>query len=240
MPGLIDFVPNADALVEMPCEELAMILLQLIQQERGNVTISHFEMPLWNANVPGYGYNRYSHVQHAIAEAWQWLLSQHLLMPAPDQPNGFFRLTRKGAEIKSGADAGAYSKANLLPEAMLHPKLREIRSMFIRGDYVIAVQQAFTELEINVREASGLSNKWVGAKLMREAFKQDHGKLTNMETEPGERVAVMELFAGAFGHGRNPPSHRRIELGAVKAAQLIGLASYLLTFVEEAKTRPNS
>jgi hypothetical protein len=50
----------------------------------------------------------------------------------------------------------------------------------------------------------------------------------------------MDLFAGAFGHGRNPPSHRRIELGAVKAAQLIGLASYLLTFVEEAKTRPNS
>lgn len=34
---------------------------------------------------------------------------------------------------------------------------------------------------------------------MRHAFSRDHGALTDMETEPGEGVAMMDLLAGANG-----------------------------------------
>jgi Protein of unknown function (Hypoth_ymh) len=41
----------------------------------------------------------------------------------------------------------------------------------------------------------------------------------------------MELFSGAFGHARNPLSHRDVAIERVNAAQLIGLASYLLSLL---------
>lgn len=214
MPGLIDFLPTADALIELSAEDLGMILLHLVQQERVmNVALSNLETPLWNANSVAYPHQKRMPVGRAVAEAWQWLQTEGLLMAAPDQPNGFFCLTRKGASIKNPADVDAYRHGNLLPAGILHPKLAEkVRPMFLRGDYAIAVQQAFIEIEIAVRTASGLSNDWVGVKLMREAFKPEDGKLTDKEAVTGERVAMMELFAGAIGHCKNPPSHRRVEM----------------------------
>ena len=53
-----------------------------------------------------------------------------------------------------------------------------------------------------------------------------------MERSGGERQAVMDFYAGAIGHGKNPPSHRDVEIERVAAAQLIVTASYLLTRVE--------
>jgi uncharacterized protein (TIGR02391 family) len=169
----------------------------------------------------------------AIAEAWQWLESEGLVMADPDQPNGFFCLTRKGAALKSTSDIEAYRHGNILPEGLLHPKLvAKVRPMFLRGDYDVAVIQAFKLVEISVREAAQLPDDWVGQKLMREAYKPDSGALTDMNTPAGERQAVMELFSGAIGHGRNPPSHRDVVIARVDAARLIGLASYLLELVD--------
>lgn len=239
MPGLMDFLPSADALIELSAEDLGMILLHLVQNERTtNVALSNLEMPVWNANTTAYPQNKRMPVGRAIHEAWQWLQTEGLLMPAPDQPNGFFCLTRKGRALKNPADLDAYKHGNMLPHGILHPIIAEkVRPMFLRGDYAIAVLQAFIEVEIAVRAVSGLSNDWVGVKLMREAFKPDNGKLTDMEVVPGERVALMELFAGAIGHCRNPPSHRDRDFDRVSAAQLIALASYLLMQVDAIDAR---
>jgi len=54
MPGVIDFVRDADSLAALAPEDLGMIVLQLVQNERGNFTRSSIEMPLWTANSPGY------------------------------------------------------------------------------------------------------------------------------------------------------------------------------------------
>jgi hypothetical protein len=105
MVGLIEYLPSADSLLALPPEDLGMILLPLVQAERTrNVTKSHFEVPLFNANSPSYPDHSRGPVFYAIAEAWQWLLNEGLLMVAPDQPNGYFCLTRKGENLKGTAD----------------------------------------------------------------------------------------------------------------------------------------
>jgi uncharacterized protein (TIGR02391 family) len=239
MPGLMDFAPTADALLEMSTEDLGMILLQLAKDQRNpNVTLSTIEMPIWNANSKAYPISKRVEVGRAIAEAWQWLQTEGLLIVSPDQPNGYFCITRKGAGIKNPADAETYLHGNLLPPGAMHPKLAEkIRPMFLRGDYTIAVQQSFIEVEIAVREAAGMTNDDLGVTMMRDAFNPQNGKLADPQATGGERVAMMELFAGAIGHCKNPPSHRRVDTARVSSAQLIGLASHLLSVVEVAEAR---
>jgi hypothetical protein len=119
MTGLIDFAATAEDLLEIEPEDLGLILISLAHSARGrpdqlhlsNFTPSQFEMPLWNANVPGYQHQSRKEVGRAVAEAWQWLQTEGLIMPAPDQPNGFFCLTRRGERLKNGAMSKHISSA---------------------------------------------------------------------------------------------------------------------------------
>ncbi|RXH21198.1 hypothetical protein XH94_38110 [Bradyrhizobium zhanjiangense] len=218
-------------MLSLTAEDLGLVLLELMQAVRGPVfTSSEFEMPLWNANVPQYPPHKRRPVGRAVAEAWQWLENEGLVMADPDQPNGYFCLTRKGAALKSPANIEAYRYGKLLPDGLLQEKLAtKVRPMFLRGDYDVAVVQAFKQVEVAVRGAAELPEDLTGQKLMREAFHPDKGPLRDKLAPPGERQALMELFSGAFGLARNPLSHRNVAVSRVEAAQLIGLASYLLT-----------
>jgi uncharacterized protein (TIGR02391 family) len=235
MPGLLEILPEADSLMSLSAEDLGLILLELIQKQKAlRFTPLEFEQPIWNANSPGYPQVKRIGVNRTIAEAWQWLQNEGLIMVDLDQPNGWFCLTRKGASITSQADVDAYQHGNLLPAGVMHPKIvAKVRPMFLRGDYDVAVVQAFKQVEIEVRDATGLPNELVGLKLMRTAYNPESGPLTDMNTPAGERQAVMELFSGAIGHGRNPPSHRDVVIARADAARLIGLASYLLELVDD-------
>jgi hypothetical protein len=71
-------------------------------------------------------------VSRTRAEAWQWLQTEGLIMPAPDQPNSHFA-TRRGERLKNDADVRAYKKRGMLPRENLQPVLPEkVRPMFIR------------------------------------------------------------------------------------------------------------
>lgn len=239
MPGLIDFFPDAESLLAVAPEDLGIVILQVIQQERTpRVSPSNFEMPLWNANTPAYPQGHHFPVRRALAEAWQWLQNEGLLMPDPDQSSGWFCLTRKGASLGTTADLEAYRQGNLLPLPLLHPKIAEkVRPMFMRGDYDVAVFQAFKEVEVAVRTAARMSNKDIGRKLMQTAFNPDDGPLTDTEADKGERVGLMDLFSGAIGSCKNPPGHRERGFDRVSAAQLLAFASYLLMHVEDIEPR---
>jgi hypothetical protein len=209
MAALIEFAGTVKELLEIEPEDLGLILIGLARVASGpqrlNFTLSQFEMPLWNANAPGYPQHPVARqsVSRALAEAWQWLQTEGLIMPAPDQPNGFFCFTRRGERLKNEADVEAYKKRAMLPASNLQPVLLEkVRPMFIRGDYDLATIEAFKQVEISVRAAASLSADLVGVDLVRKAFHETTGELRDITMVDAERKALSHLFAGAFGHGR--------------------------------------
>lgn len=234
MGRLSDVFASADDLLGIAPEDFGLVVLRLVQEERGpKVHKGSFLVPLWNENSTAFPHHRKEAVEQAFAEAWQWLEHEGLLMPAPET-NGYYCLTRKAKTLRTAADVEAYQESKLLPISLLHPRVAEkARPMFMRGDYDVAVFQAFKDVEIAVRKAANLSDGDIGKQLMHTAFKPAIGPLTVKHSEKGEQVALMELFAGAIGHCKNPASHRSPSFGRVAAAQLIAFASYLLTQVDE-------
>jgi len=107
----------------------------------------------------------------------------------------------------------------------------------MRGDYEVAVFQAFKEVEMAVRATAKLPAEVVGVSLMRRTFYPENGPLANFKTIPSEREALIYLFAGAMGHPKIRMAHREVRLGSGEAAQLIIFASYLLGVVSMLETR---
>ena len=89
---------------------------------------------------------------------------------------------------------------------------------------IIAVFQAFKEVEVAVRKAA---NSLLCVR---------HSILTPLRDAPlvtAEREAEMHLFSGAIGHAKNPTSHRDVSLSPQMAARLIAFSSHLLDIVEQ-------
>jgi uncharacterized protein (TIGR02391 family) len=234
MTRLADILPTAPSLLALSPEDLGMVLIQMFQgRSEPRFVLSDYVMPFYSGDNPPYAYNTKQSVTRAIAEAWQWLLTEGLIIQDPEQSADYFCLTRKGRTLKTNVDIEAYKQGHVLPVSLLHPRLAEkVLPMFTRGDYEVAVFQAFKELEVTVRRLAKLPDDLVGVKLMREAFKPEHGPLAQKDTIVGEQVAVMELYAGAMGHFKNPPSHRDVTIRRNAAAQVICFASYLLDEAE--------
>jgi uncharacterized protein (TIGR02391 family) len=73
---------------------------------------------------------------------------------------------------------------------------------------------------------------------MREAFKADGGPLADPNLDPGERVGVMELFAGAIGTFKNPPSHRQVDYSdPTEASEVVLLADLLMRLLDRAELK---
>jgi hypothetical protein len=118
---------------------------------------------------------------------------------------------------------------------------QKVVTLFRRGDYDVAVFQAFKEVEVAVRKAAnakgaGYPDSDVGTTPMRNAFHPQTGPLTDMTVVPVEREAVAHLFSGAIGHAKNPTSHRDVVIAAQEGARLIIFASYLFDVVEQRAT----
>jgi uncharacterized protein (TIGR02391 family) len=88
-------------------------------------------------------------------------------------------------------------------------------------------------VEVHVREAGGFSASDIGTDLMRKAFHEDNGPLTDKSVEKSERQARSSLFSGAIGSYKNPHSHREVDLNNPnEAMEIVLLANHRLRIVD--------
>ena len=241
--SLSSLIPRAEDLLALEVEELAGVLLIHLSSHEGlpeNSVYQHGsigEHNFFNAfeRSKEYG-NKNSEVVKALMEAWAWLESAGLLVEMASPSSGLFFISRRGKQIISRDDFGAYLKARLLPKDQIHALIAaKVYPAFLRGEYDTAIFQAFREIEVAVRSAGSFPADVVGDKLMRTAFASGSGPLSDKKLPRGEQDAMAHLFAGAFGLYRNSTAHRYVPTRPEEAAEVIMFASQLLRIVDRLK-----
>ncbi len=162
-----------------------------------------------SGGYPGqYPQNRRGEIRTALIEAWAWLEGQGLLVRHPgwQGPHEIRMLSRRAQQLAEESAPHRAYKMRRIPKDALHPAIREdVWAAYHRSKYDSAVFEAMKAVEVAVRDAIDAPTTLLGVNLMREAFRpapkpdavpdaKPAGRLTDVEADPGEQVARMELF----------------------------------------------
>lgn len=227
-----------DSLLEFEPEEIGLTLLNHFNTDgEERWSLHNFMMQA----VSHLGKNsKQKVIIESLIEGWTWLEREGLLIPS----FSFGRVERdwvsvspRGRKLLRNSNLKEYLASSYLPIASLDPTLAEkVRPLFIRGDYDIAVFQAFKEIEIRVRKSGDYPDTLVGVVLMNQAFSPENGKLNIFQVK-SEKIACHNLFSGAIGLFKNPTSHRDVPIKVLEASDLIHFANYLLRLVDKASEK---
>jgi len=227
--------PDPAAVLQLEPEEMAGLLLEFWRGLPGKGEELNRKNWLTKNTVMDYPEDIHPTILKTMSAAWSWLEREGLVAHLPEAHyHDTFFVTERGKQIKSRVDFATFRLAGNLPKRLLHPSIAEaVLPVYLRGKYSMAVFEAFRDLEDAVRKAAKATDRDVGVALMRKAFDKTSGGLTDSAANEGERQALSDLFAGAIGSYKNPSSHRRVELEAGEAAEMILLASHLMKIVDD-------
>ena len=232
--SLYSLVPDAKALLELEPEELAGVLMEHLNslsthEQRQRLNRYSFGL---DHTVQEYPQDQRKKLGLALMEAWVWLEREGFLVPKPGEP-GWVVISRRGQQLRTRTQVHSYRRANWLPRQLLHPRIaQKVWAPFLRGDYEMAVFQAFKEVEVEVRKVAKCADVDIGVPLMRKVFREG-GPLADAAAPEAEQQALAHLFAGAIGFYKNPHSHRSVTIESTEAAERIVLASHLLGIVDK-------
>lgn len=240
MDKLTTLIPDVEVLLQLAPEELAATVLLLASQRVQNGSIHAQEIARDLESRHGqfcpYPDNRKSEALLALAEAWNWLCIQGLLIPSMDSngSNGWLRLSRRAHQLLDATAFKTYVGSLEFSKSLLHPSIADdVWLDIVRGDPGTAVFKAFRAVEVAVRTAGKYPDTEIGMPLMRKAFDAKNGPLSDMTQPEGERESRAHLFAGAIGSFKNPISHREVTIEDIRVAQeQVMLASHLLRIVD--------
>jgi len=244
MPSLIQLIPEAETVTAMHPAELAgyilEVLLSLDQLDRGQWNRRSFCLRVgqdYSPSVRDHGLN--NEVAEVCAAAWSWLETNGLICRHPENDNDWYIATKVGKELRDRTGVRKLVEGEQLPAHFLHDSfVPDVRLLFLQGQYDLAVFKAFHHLEIGIREAANLGDELIGTNLAARAFHPENGRLSDNNTEKGERQALMNLMCGALGSYKNPQSHRHVGLDAPEAREMILMASHLFKIVDSRRNEP--
>lgn len=236
---------GVEAFKTAPIEDVAWAVLDDIRQHRHGRTYSRDNLvgSIRDSSISFSGPAEISQsdivpIIDILMEAFEWLRTERLTVEDHEQSDPcYIILTRLGETIESRSDFSSYAKRSYLPRAILQEQIASVSlPAFLGGRYDAAVREAFTQLEIAVRQAAGYGNDRYGSAMMYDAFfagQKDGstvaGPLTDVSLEYSERIGVANLFAGAIGYIKNPLSHRSFGIDDARlAASRILLANDLM------------
>lgn len=233
--AITDLIPDPEDLLALEPEELAGTVLKYLivceDRDRGQLNRHNFGLI---HTYRGYPDQFHDQVGRALMEAWAWLERECLIAHRPGDNGEWFFVTRRGKRVAEVTDQGEYRRSQELPKRLLHPVIAQKSwAPFLRGDFDAAVFRAFKEIEVAIRNACGYPEEEIGVSLIRKAFDENTGNLTDLLIPMAERQAMAHMFAGAIGLYKNPSSHRNIEFDIDETARLLLFASHLLSIVNQ-------
>ena len=225
--------PTYQALEEAPVASVAGAILKTIHPRSGNG-----EKSFHVKNMISEVQNEYGRWEsgRAASQALGWLMARGFTCQSPNSDFGWFILTKDGLEAAQVQEFAAWVADRDLPESLLHSAIAaESLASFKVGKFDTAVFEAFRALEVRIRESAKLGHDLIGTRLAARAFNPEDGPLTDKNAEAGERTALMNLMTGALGYFKNPQSHRKVDLEAFEAREMLVFASYLYRIAEARK-----
>jgi uncharacterized protein (TIGR02391 family) len=229
-----------DVVTSLPVDRLALDLVRAMVVDSDPATFFHNRESVRREleNGPWAAAAGKTHHQAACAyeEAFAWLQHHGLVAPEPSQSGSdWFFITRRGRDVLADSEGLARLRAAERLNVDLHHLIAErVRAQYLLGEFELAALLALREVEIQVRKRAKATESDIGVKLMRHAF-GEKGPLRNPKLDPGEATATMELFAGAIGVFKNPPSHRQVDFNdPTLASEVILLADLLLRMLDGA------
>lgn len=230
-----NLIPDPEAMLAMSPAELAGVIL-IQWQEQGSSSKEHQGNFSGSNSVKEYDGRFKVEAQLALMEAWVFLINAGLLIPAPENTNNWYVLSRLGRKIKTKQEFDSFLHSKVFPKNSLHPEISsKTFSLFLSGDYETAIFKAYKLVEIAVRDSCNEDFAALyGVDLMRKAFHPKNGPLT-IQTEPeAEKEALMHLFAGAVGRFKNPSSHRHVPIDSPQETiEILSFASHLLRIIDD-------
>lgn len=236
-------LPEPQDAADLPLDQLALCLLRQISEDDqrpsgGKPQIREYVNTAAWPSITDHQ-TRFNYIR-LLQEAWDWLLTHGLITssePTQHLSGGFTFITRRGTAVLDDPKGLERLSAEIRIDVALHERIQSrVRPQFLIGDYELAAIAALREVEIRVRELSGLDSLW-GHKLVTAAFRQG-GPLFDRDLDAGESQATMNLFDGAIGVFKNPPSHRQVEYGdPTEASEVVLLADLLLRLLDRVEAR---